>query len=317
LFEECVDEEYPLPNDSATSSVGESLQTIYSNSKQSTLNQSDQLFCSESSFDFFNFFQQEAKLPMDEPGAIFQFLNNSQPQLPLYESKMPETSDLRVPNCFSKITDIEDLFPSISFLNINQENLQHACKSRGLPACESCSFNIENIMPQPYDITTEIQMQTPDTSLSVNSPPTLGHFISTLHLKKLSHTKGFDAAISSYIEISCQKNINISLKDSTDLCTDSHNSLIVINTAPCCIISPSGLIKNANFSFMKLLTDNTQSCLYAYLDLSSILSLFDLINSYRTLHTPTYGRINMEGKGYAVSLTLEGIWIILNFIPIV
>ena len=312
-------------------------------------------FMQDSSFDFFSMFQQSHQLPMDEPVDVFQFLSlQAQPKqqsssaaisatmsasnIPVSVSSLAPKSttvssaaSTNPPTCFSGITDIEDLFPSNPFFSSSDTTvLNNVCKSRGLPACNSCSFNIENIMPEPYtqaqqplqppqnqklEMSPLQPLHHPPQSQKLNMSP-LDYYTSSNHLSSLFAGKGFDASISAYLESCCQKILIYNIKESCSLLEESHNNLTETALTPCCIISPTGVVKNANLSFLKLVS-NTNTCLFAYLDLASILSLFDMINSFQTLQTPVFGRLALDGKSCGVSLEMRGeIWILISFIPI-
>lgn len=311
-------------------------------------------FMQDSSFDFFSMFQQSHQLPMDEPVDVFQFLSlEAQPKqqsssapisatlsasnIPFSVSASAATSTVasaksaNPPTCFSGITDIEDLFPSNPFFSSSDTTvLNNVCKSRGLPACNSCSFNIENIMPEPY--TQEQQPLQPPHNQKLNKSPLrplhpppqnqklnmspLDYYTSSSHLSSLFARKGFGDSISAYLESCSQKILIYNIKESCSLLEESHNNLTDTALTPCCIISPTGVVKNANLSFLKLVS-NTNTCLFAYLDLASIISLFDMINSFRTLQTPVFGRLALDGKSCGVSVEMRGeIWILISFIPI-
>lgn len=275
-------------------------------------------------YDFFQMYQNTHSLPMDDPVNLFESFQVSASTVPT------------VPNCFSKfvqpsligandgaekcmntVIDLEDLFPSNPFFNSGS-----VCKSRGLPGCTDCTFNVDNILPQPLPITPKIQYET-QHKLKKAMP---FNFHSIAHLDRVVTELGLENVTSTHIVSLVQKLLALKTQSNNDPNTlSNYRSYLLFPSSPSVILSPSGLISHCNEAFscltgmdMNLLVG---FCFYSLIDLLGILSILDM---------------SMQGKGVggrcvvrqlgstliqncAVSLSTvheEGaLWLILQLIP--
>jgi hypothetical protein len=288
---------------------------------------------------FFELFSRNSELPMDDPNLIFNTLNpNTEP---IIQKQRQSTG--AVPTCFSEpnkndldMLDLEELFLPLP---------SHICKSRGLSACNDCSFNIDNFLPQPARI--DESSQTPIlNSLKSNELDLLSSasmadvdimnplkidFHQTTHLEPILNSAGIEVPIISHINFLVRK-----LNSSTNspkiinfpIKTYVQNIRIMYPATPSCVISPSGLIRNYNNAFTKLLGMNDSYlegfCLFSLLDLSSILGILDLCQKYLDSDPTGFGRCTFRlaerTRPCSSSLSLiisDGkLWIAAQFIPL-
>lgn len=243
---------------------------------------------------YFQLYHNNASLPMDDPNSLFSTVS--------FTSSL---DDPVLPNCFSKL-DMED----------TATPLFHACRGRGLEGCIDCSFNIDNILPQPHLIEYE-------------SPiiPTINDHHTTAHLAPLLALLGIEIAISCHIIHMATKLINTQ-KPSTTSKLKEYTEFFGGTTlsTPTGVFSPSGLMHSSNLPFETYFKPCLNFCLYSVLDMASILQILDLTTKYENTGGFSFGRVSVradEGgmritRNCAVSLTTvrdAGLWIIIQFIP--
>jgi hypothetical protein len=96
---------------------------------------------------FFEIFNSTSSLPMDDPEMIYDGLS-------LQAGPTMDSNQSAIPSCFSQtnLQELEELF-------LPQINSSHVCQSRGLAGCQDCAFNIENMLPQPTPIDSNMDAQ--------------------------------------------------------------------------------------------------------------------------------------------------------------
>jgi hypothetical protein len=268
---------------------------------------------------FFDLFSKN-QMPMDDPTVIFDTLENN--------------NFKQLPNCYAQpdMIDLEELFLSLP---------SHACKSRGLSACQDCSFNIDNFLPHPIpQEDTIISLLEHNLLFQQNSDRRNSFELKELrferdyhqiqHLEGILNSLGIEVPIVAHI-LSLVKKLNGTNNGIGLVSLESYeqNINMIFPATPSLVMSPSGLIKYHNKAFSKLVKMEQHLdgfCLYQLLDMSSILGILDLCQKYQCSEPQGFGRCNftlssaklLKGCSSSVSVFVQDqkLWITAQFIPV-
>ena len=242
-----------------------------------------------SQIDFFQMFASNS-LQMDEQNDIFQDLSHTPANIPNCFSQLDLNSTPGPAQLNNNMMDIEELFPSNPYF--------HACKSRGLPGCQDCSFNVENILPQPLFV-EKIGYDLVD-------------FHSKRHLPGLLLKLQVNEPLKLYILSTIDEILRSSSRYQLANTIKDHLRLDLFPATPSCIISPTGLIRHANNRFARTFdipNEEVQgSCFYRLLDLSGLLSFLELLKKGQCQDNggfvnPGFLRLSIKQKSFGTSFS--------------
>jgi Fungal Zn(2)-Cys(6) binuclear cluster domain len=268
----------------------------------------DKFFDSNSQVSQLDFFQMFANnsLQMDEPNEIFQDLNRSPANIPNCFSQLDINSTPISAQFNNNLMDIEELFPSNPYF--------HVCKSRGLPGCDDCSLNVENILPQPL-FDGKIGYEPLD-------------FHSKRHLPGLLQKLQISDPLKSYVLSTIDEIFRNTSRYQLANNLQDHIRVDLFPATPSCIVSPTGSIRHANNRFASVfeIPQHTiqGSCFYKLLDFNGLVSFLEFLKKGQchdngNFVNPGFLRLTLKSKSFGTSISFVAengkMLLALQFIP--